>query len=264
MPEVRHLVQLSDCHLLADVDGERRGVRPHPRLAHVAQRLAHAQQEGFGIDAILLTGDLIDEDPAAYDHVVELLAPLQVPLWPALGNHDDPDAMREVFAPYVSLHLKTAKDAHTRIHQFDNLEIVFLNTSQPPEVDLHVDEDALQWVLRHVDKARPQLLVTHHPPGTTGVEWIDAHQPGAGAFDAFLRTLSPQLCVFGHVHCAMTLPISGTTAVACPSTAWSFGEERALAKCHQATPAGLHLMVDDNATVRSRVLHFPLDEQRHA
>lgn len=91
------IVQLTDLH-----------IRPPGELAcgrvdtarFLRDAVASMKALPFPIDAVVLTGDLVDEgQPAEYRHLQELLAPVSCPVYPLIGNHDDRDAMRSVLPP---------------------------------------------------------------------------------------------------------------------------------------------------------------------
>jgi Icc protein len=85
------LVQLTDTHLMQDPGASLRGARTLPRLQAC---LAHAQRHFFPVDAVLLTGDIVHDEPAAYGTVDLLFGGLGVPILAIPGNHDDPGEMR--------------------------------------------------------------------------------------------------------------------------------------------------------------------------
>ena len=84
------LVQLTDLHLLADPDGRLKGVAT---LASLRATLRAAAADLAGADAIVLSGDLVQDQPAAYAHLPPLLTPLGLPVLCIPGNHDLPSAL---------------------------------------------------------------------------------------------------------------------------------------------------------------------------
>jgi Icc protein len=85
------LVQFTDTHLMRDPAGSIRGARTMPRLQAC---LAHARQHYFPVDAILLTGDVVHDEPEAYGAIDLLFGDLGAPVLVIPGNHDIPDEMR--------------------------------------------------------------------------------------------------------------------------------------------------------------------------
>jgi 3',5'-cyclic-AMP phosphodiesterase len=85
------LVQFTDTHLLVDPDAALRGARTLPRLRAC---LEHARRHYFPVDAVVVTGDVVHDDPAAYGAVDRVFGGLAVPVLLIPGNHDVPDEMR--------------------------------------------------------------------------------------------------------------------------------------------------------------------------
>lgn len=84
-------VQFTDTHLMLDPGALLRGARTLPRLQAC---LVHAQRHFFPVDAVLLTGDIVHDEPAAYGTVDLLFGGLGVPILAIPGNHDVPHEMR--------------------------------------------------------------------------------------------------------------------------------------------------------------------------
>ncbi len=76
---------------MRDPSGSIRGARTLPRLQAC---LAHARRHFFPVDAILLTGDVVHDEPEAYGTIDLLFGELGAPVLVIPGNHDLPDEMR--------------------------------------------------------------------------------------------------------------------------------------------------------------------------
>src|SRR4051812_40618587 len=114
------LLHLTDPHLFASADGELRGVITRDSLQSV---LRHARAHHWNADAILLTGDLVNDDPGGYATVRELLGSLGKPVWCLPGNHDDAQIMRAELD-----HAPFAVGGH---HDLGAWRIVMLDSSVP-------------------------------------------------------------------------------------------------------------------------------------
>src|SRR4029453_10174266 len=93
MDEMEHrprLVQFTDTHLLADPQGFMRGVRSLPALEAC---IADARRRFLPADAILVTSDLVQDEPEGYGFLELALAPLDAPVLLIPGNHDLPDGL---------------------------------------------------------------------------------------------------------------------------------------------------------------------------
>ena len=85
------LVQFTDTHLFGSRGETLRGV---DTLATLQRVLAHAAPAVQAADAVLVTGDLVHDDPVGYALFRECFAGLGKPVWCLPGNHDIPSAMQ--------------------------------------------------------------------------------------------------------------------------------------------------------------------------
>jgi Icc protein len=74
--------------------GENECLRGVATLPALKTALAHAQARDWPPAAVLVTGDLVQDDPAGYPHFRRLFGSLGVPVLCLPGNHDEPRAMR--------------------------------------------------------------------------------------------------------------------------------------------------------------------------
>jgi 3',5'-cyclic AMP phosphodiesterase CpdA len=97
---VIRLTHLTDPHLYGGESELLRGIATLPSLEAT---LAHARQRDWPPDALLITGDLVQDDPAGYVHFRRLFGNLRLPVLCLPGNHDEPEAMRRELdcAPFV-------------------------------------------------------------------------------------------------------------------------------------------------------------------
>src|SRR5580658_7512335 len=93
-PDVR-ILQISDPHLFANPKGRLRGVET---LSSLQQVLAHALRRRQSLDAVLCTGDVVNDDVGGYPHFVRELSALGKPVYCVPGNHDDPALMRRALS----------------------------------------------------------------------------------------------------------------------------------------------------------------------
>ena len=99
---VIRLLQLTDTHLVGDPLGEMRGVRTLETLRTV---LRGAAADLEAADAVLLTGDIVHDDPDGYAWVRHELGSLAKPVLCIPGNHDDPQLLREALGEPPFRHL---------------------------------------------------------------------------------------------------------------------------------------------------------------
>ena len=85
------LLQFTDLHLYRETADELRGVATYPALQAALQ---HAERRFPTRDALLLTGDLVQDDPGGYERVREVFGASPQPVYCLPGNHDVPERMR--------------------------------------------------------------------------------------------------------------------------------------------------------------------------
>ncbi|MFP4137077.1 MAG: metallophosphoesterase [Halomonas sp.] len=205
------LIQISDCHLLADPAARSRtGVPCRQLVAVVAAANAHRP------DQVLVTGDISHDDSAAsYALAARLLDGLEAP-WAWLpGNHD-------VLAPMVAV-----RPLATTL-TLGEWRLLLLDTHLPGAEHGELDAPALEaLVLRLAAERRPTLVAMHHPPVAVGSAWLDAI--GLHRAEAFWATLAPfaqvKAVLCGHAHQAFvthqavgeaSIPVYGCPSVTDP------------------------------------------------
>ncbi|MFH7243356.1 MAG: metallophosphoesterase [Spirulina sp.] len=213
------LAQLSDTHLLAQPTDCLRGLNPWQSFQAV---LAAALE--YQLDGLLLTGDLAEEDSLeAYEHLRAATESLDLPIYWIPGNHDNPALLHQVFTdvpyhgPNQSLDL-----GHWRLILLDSV----LPTAQFGEG--HLSPDTLTWLEDTLAQhpAQPTAVALHHPPVSTGIDWLDQIQLQRA--DDFLTRLERfeqvKVVTFGHAHLEIDQRWGEVCYYGCPSTV------------HQVTP----------------------------
>jgi 3',5'-cyclic-AMP phosphodiesterase len=171
-------------------------------------------------DAVLVSGDLADHATVEeYEHVRELLAPLNAPLYMLPGNHDDRGALRRQFD------VPGAAAGPVRYSvDLGPLRLVVLDTTRPGEDPGELDAAQLAWLDAELAAAptRLTMLAMHHPPLVTGIPVWDelglrrADQDALG--DVIERHLQVRRLVSGHAHRTMTGELAGRSVLTVPST----------------------------------------------
>src|SRR5260221_3525091 len=115
-------------------------------------------------DITLVTGDLVENgEPAQYEHLVSLLAPLQMPVFVIPGNHDAREPLRDAFggAGYLPARgfLQYTLDDYP-------LRIVALDTLVPGHHHGMLCAERLGWLDQTptAPPDRPPVVLIHHPP----------------------------------------------------------------------------------------------------
>jgi Icc protein len=214
MPPIR-LLQFTDLHLYGETAGALRGVVTWPALeASVAHAVAHRSPW----DALLLTGDLVQDDAAGYERVRELFGDSDVPAYCVPGNHDVLPAMRSALAePPFQV------GGHALIGRW---QLVMLDSCLAGSASGRVTAAELErlgaTLTDHPD--RYALVCLHHHPIPMGSRWLD--RVGLENGDELLRVIDrhPQVRVllWGHVHQAYDGRRGHVRMLATPSTCAQF------------------------------------------
>lgn len=212
---VLRLIQFTDPHLYGDEAQTLRGVATLPALR---ASLEHAQAHHWPVDAILVTGDIVQDDPAGYVHFLRVFSGLGKPILCLPGNHDDPSAMRRELArkPF-----KVGGFA-----DFDAWRIVLLDSVIPAAAGGRLSSQSL----RELDAAlagaadRHALVCLHHHPVSMSSRWLD--EVGLDNAEEFLRIIDQhrnvRAVLWGHVHQRFEGLRKNVRLLATPSTCAQF------------------------------------------
>ena len=213
-PPVR-IVQFTDLHLYGAADGCLRGV---PTLPAAEAALATAQRREAPWDALLLTGDLVQDDPGGYARVTDLFAASAVPVYCIPGNHDEPAEMRAALARAPFQLGGTARHGNWLLVMLDSY-LAGMAGGRLATAELARLEAALA--------AHPEqhvLVCLHHQPVPVQSRWLDAvslENPEA-LFEVLDRHQNVRLLVWGHVHQDWEGMRNGVRLVSTPSTCAQF------------------------------------------
>lgn len=214
MSSVR-LIQFTDLHLYASEDGALRGVATLPS---VRRALAHAQRGLWPPDALLVTGDIVQDDPGGYTHFRDLFGALQLPVLCLPGNHDDPARMREALTEPPFLTDGYLKLGRWRIILLDSV----VRGAAHGELS-HGSLAALDATLAQAEE-HPALVCLHHHPVPMHSRWLD--QVGLANAQAFFAVIDrhPNVrgILWGHVHQRFEALRKGVRLLGTPSTCAQF------------------------------------------
>ena len=172
-------------------------------------------------DVVLATGDLTDDGTKEqYSQFLEIISPLNAPLLPLPGNHDD---YSEFINAFSSILPDEIPENHCS-YVIDNfpVRLIALDTSLPGRHDALFSEDHELWLSKALsqEKEKPTLLFTHFPPFETGINFMDlSGLKSADRLEKIIRN-NPQvkLVVAGHVHRPIQTSFASTMISVCPST----------------------------------------------
>jgi Icc protein len=208
------LIQFTDPHLYGDEAGSLRGVMTYPALMRA---LGQAQARDWPVDGILLTGDLVQDDPSGYALIRRTFASLGAPVYCLAGNHDVPQAMRRELGrePFV---VGGSVDRGV-------WRIVLLDSTLPGSADGRLSERSLAELDTALRTAPGHVLVClHHHPVPMQSRWLD--RVGLGNADEFFRIIDAhrnvRAVLWGHVHQSFDALRGNVRLLATPSTCTQF------------------------------------------
>lgn len=212
---VVRLTHFTDPHLYGGEGELLRGIATLPSLEAT---LANARQHDWPPDAVLVTGDLVQDDPAGYAHFRRIFGALQLPVLCLPGNHDEPEAMRRELdrRPFV---IGGAVDLGL-------WRIVLLDSTIRGSASGRLSADSLA-ALQSALAAAPQrhvLVCLHHHPVPMASRWLDrvGLQNAEAFFDVIDRHPNVRGIVWGHVHQSYDALRKGVRLLATPSTCAQF------------------------------------------
>jgi Icc protein len=208
------ILHVTDTHLYGSAGGRLRGVETDPSL-HATLADAYARIKDY--QALLVTGDLVQDDKAGYLRFRSIFGNLKKPVLCIPGNHDEPETMRK------ELHGEPFKICGA--HRIGGWNFVMLDSYDPG----HVGGRLVKNELARLDAAlseSPQhaMVCLHHHPIAMGSRWLD----GVGLADAqdFWQIIDShshvRAVVWGHVHQAFDGQRGDVRLFATPSTGAQF------------------------------------------
>jgi 3',5'-cyclic-AMP phosphodiesterase len=210
------VVQLSDTHLYADLEGKLVGVTTSRSLRSVLAAIGNLQPRP---DLLLLTGDLSqDESLESYQYLQTWLVKLGIPNYWLPGNHD--------CLPQMQAAITTQLCSQRQSFYKGGWKFLLLNSQAVGKVHGEFSPQTLMWLELELqaDPDSPTLIACHHPPIPVGSPWIDKislQNP-----EPFLALVEryPQIKVVlsGHVHQPSRQELKGISYLTCPSTCIQF------------------------------------------
>jgi Icc protein len=209
------LLQFTDLHLCADPSGRVKGVATTETFARC---LAHARAHHWPVDAVLLTGDLVQDDPRAYLELAALMAPQASPIHCLPGNHDLPAEMEALLgSPPFDV---------SPLLRYGDWTLVQLDSSVPRAAHGCLSADSLDFLddalARFADSH--VLVVLHHHPIPAGSAWLDSIRlkNGEEMLQVVARHRNVRGIVWGHVHQSFEGMHDGIAMMSTPSTCFQF------------------------------------------
>jgi Icc protein len=208
------ILQVTDTHLYGGTSGRLRGVETDSSL-HATLDEAFARVPDY--QAVLVTGDLVQDDKAGYLRFRSFFGNLKKPVLCIPGNHDEPEIMRK--------ELNGEPFKICGAHALGGWNFVMLDSYDPG----HVGGRLVQNELARLDAALSEssqhaMVCLHHHPIAMGSRWLDG--VGLAAAQDFWKIIDAhshvRAVVWGHVHQAFDGARGNVRLFATPSTGAQF------------------------------------------
>jgi Icc protein len=195
---VKKLIWLTDLHLIEPGKDWPQGVDPLARLRVCLEEIRTLHSDA---ERMVISGDLIQlRNPGAYGILREELKRMPTPCRLLVGNHDERDALLEIF-PEID-------DIDGFVQGADDLDgerLLYLDTlAADGKHHGELCPARMRWIGEQVRSAdeRPLLIFLHHPPCDIGVPALDRLRlVDAEALARLIRRRRGATHLFcGHVH----------------------------------------------------------------
>lgn len=171
---------------------------------------------------LLVTGDLVEwpDDIDAYRHMVALVGRWQGPVVWAIGNHDSREGFRTVLP-----HVPTDDNGFIQYEQeHGGVRWIVLDTLDPGRHGGMICDKRAAWLKKRLRERKdvPTVIILHHPPVDTGIDWMSALSCEAWVqrLEAVIRPARQVVgLVAGHVHRPIATSFAGKPLMVCSSTA---------------------------------------------
>lgn len=220
------IAQISDLHIRRPGQLAYRRLDTAPFLTRCIARL---NQWAPRIDAVLITGDLVDTgDPGEYAHLRALLATLEIPYYLMVGNHDLRAPLRAAFPEAAYLFEGDGDFIQYQVELGDAatpLRLIALDSLDPSHSGGRLCATRLAWLAQALQAAQgmPVVVALHHPPFGTGIGHMDSALLDANdslALAALIgRYPNVERVLCGHLHRPIHTRFAGTIASTAPSPA---------------------------------------------
>jgi 3',5'-cyclic-AMP phosphodiesterase len=204
------IVQFTDTHLIPDIGEKFHGVDTYLSLKKAFQvALALSPKP----DAFFVTGDIAEDGSArTYERFKNIFASSTVPIFALAGNHDDPQAMSEVFA-------------NSNIQFVDEIALgdwffVFVNSNVHHKSHGSVQAEDLLRIERAAKThfAKWGLVSLHHPPCSPCPNHGCKLHNSDELLDLLSQLSKVKTVVSGHLHLEVDRVSRGIRMLTSPST----------------------------------------------
>jgi Icc protein len=239
------ILQITDPHLYGNASGKLRGVETDSSLRVVLDD-AFARVPDFA--AVLVTGDLVQDDPSGYLRFRSIFGSLPKPVLCIPGNHDEPEAMRHELAH--------APFQICGTYMAGGWQFVMLDSYEPGHVGGRLSAQELERLDRALAQSPAHAMVClHHHPIEMGSRWLDG--VGLANADEFWRVIDAHSHVravaWGHVHQEHDGQRGALRLFATPSTGAQFLPHSERYAVDSRPPAYRHFTLHSDGRMESEV-----------
>lgn len=242
------LLQITDPHLFKDEENELLGVNTQ---ASFAQVLKEIQQENTEFDAILATGDLVqDSSDEGYQRFVNMVKPFGLPVFWIPGNHDfQPKMVENLNQPPME------KAKHILLGKYWQVLLLDSQVYGVPHGELSQYQlDLLRTTLEQYPE-RHTLIVFHHHVLPTNSAWLDQHnlRNSHDLFDVLSDFKNVKGILYGHIHQQVDSFWQGYQVMATPSTCIQFKADSQHFALDEAQPGWREIELHSDGSIVTTV-----------
>jgi len=220
----------NDSALIAQITDTHVGFEPEAgdeefNYLRLRMALDHLLEQHVHPDLLILSGDIADKGRRkSYQQVRKAITGIPFPVHVMTGNHDSRKALLEAFPECPTIARDDGKVFAQYALEAGGLRILCLDTLQHGRHGGAFCEVRARWLSNelaaHPDT--PTLIMMHHPPVITGIDWMDPrpHEAWLARFAGAIEGHSQIVSIAcGHLHRPVAashgaLPVTITPAVA--------------------------------------------------
>ena len=247
------LLQFTDTHLLGTPGTAVRGVATDVTLKRC---LAHARHRHPTPRALLLTGDLVQDDRDGYARVRQFFAGAGVPVHCLPGNHDSPAELRA--------HLTSPPFVHELANRYDGWLILMLDSTVAGANHGHLAAAEIARLDRALTNNADAyaLVCLHHHPVPHGSQWLDTVMLDNSdeLFAVLARHPRVRGLLWGHVHQALDSTRGRMRLMGTPSTCMQFEPDAEDFRVDSRPPAYRWLELGDDGSLETGIEWVSADD----
>lgn len=220
------ILQISDTHIVPQGTLVSGRLDTSDALKRLVKRIGKIRDQIGPIDALLVSGDLTDDGRAeSYTRFKSLIAPLDLPTYVIPGNHDARNTMRRAFAKVLP-----ASETLNWAYNIGEIHLIGLDTLVEGKGLGTLSSASLKFLQDALSLANgaPVLLALHHPPFSSGIDFMDniSLTNSAALCDLVAGYAGTLRVVCGHIHSMFVTDFAGKIAISAPSPCSVFAYDR--------------------------------------